>query len=704
MRLSSRVFNVGRRGGKLRRPHRRGVGAILLAGSIQAVPAPAAEPPVEPSVEPEPLTIIITVPRLPRDLHRTSSAVAVVGEDDIQQARQGLQLDESLNRVPGLLFQNRYNFAQNLRMSIRGFGARAPFGIRGIRILVDGFPETLPDGQSQVDGVDLESAEQVEVIRGPSSALYGNAAGGVVQIRTAEPPFEPYAELRGSAGSHDFRRLGVRAGGREGPWGAQVSAWRLDYDGYREQSRTRKDMLNAKLRYDLDGTRSLTTVLTALDQPLGQDAGGLTRAEVSANRRQAAPGALALDAGQEVRQQRVGFVYRDADALSGEVSARVFYTRRDFHQQLPFAGPSLIEFARDFYGAGADYTGDAALGRRSLRYTVGVETARQGDDRQRFLVDGGGTVTGQTQDALETATAAGVYGQADLALTGHVDFTLGGRYDRVRFTIDDRYTPDAAASGSRDFDELSFTLGLGWQREPAHRVYINAGSSFETPTFTEFTDPTRPDQGFDPGLEPQQALNVELGAKGFAGARTRYDIAVFTVRTRDEIVQVATDPNRYVNAARTRRAGLEAGLEYFFTPALSAAGAYTWARYRFREFVDAAGEDLGGKRLPGLPQHALFAELAWRDPGGVYVILDTLMMSRVYADNANREPVAGYGVANLRIGKRWQLASMELDTFAALNNLTGKRYFSNVRVNAAGGRYFEPAPERNVHVGLRARF
>lgn len=679
--------------------------ALALAGALQAVAvAAAAEPPPGAAPAVEPRAIVITVPRLPRDLLATPAGVAVVDEDDIQQARQGLQLDESLNRVPGLLFQNRYNFAQNLRMSIRGFGARAPFGVRGIRILVDELPETLPDGQSQVDAIDLETADRIEVIRGPSSALYGNAAGGVVQVHTADPPFEPYAELRASAGSHGYRRLGVRAGGRSGSWGAHASAWGLDYDGYRDHSRTEKHLANAKLRHDLDGTRSLTAVATVLDQPYGQDPGGLTRQELALDRRQAAPAALALNAGQEVRQERVGVVYRDIDAGPGEFSVRGFYTRRDFRQQLPFIGPSLIRFERDFFGAGGDYTGDSALGGRALRYSLGAEGARQLDDRQRFLVDATAAVTGQTQDALETATAAGVYGQAELALTPRLGLTLGGRYDRVRFTVEDRYTPDGAASGSRDYDEPSLLLGLGWQLAPAHRLYANAGTSFETPTFTEFTDPNRPDQGFDPGLEPQAALNLEIGAKGFAGARTRYDLALFTVGTRNEIVLVATDPNRYANAARTRRTGLEAGIEHFVTPVLSVTGAYTWAHYRFVEFTDLAGEDLTGRRLPGLPEQALFAELAWREPGGRYAMLDALFLGPVYADNANREPVAGYGVANLRAGRRWQVGGREFELFAALNNLGDRRYIANVRVNAAGGRYFEPAPERNVYAGVRARF
>ncbi|MAT64914.1 MAG: TonB-dependent receptor [Gammaproteobacteria bacterium] len=651
----------------------------------------------------EPLTITITSPRLPRTLQHTPAAVTVADAQDLRQARQGLALDAALNRSPGVLFQNRYNFAQNLRLSIRGFGARAPFGIRGVRILVDGFPETLPDGQSQIDSIDLDSVERVELIRGPASALYGNAAGGVLQVTTAAPPADPFAEFTARAGSHDLRKLSLRGGTRHDARGAHLSASRLDYDGYREQSRTRKELLNAKLTHDIDALRSVSAVLTALDQPDGEDPGGLTRAEVVADRRQAAPNALALDSGQQVRQQRLGLRYRDRGVGSGEASARLFYTRRDFEQQLPFPGPSRLQYERDFYGAGLDYTANARPGGRPLRFTLGIEAARQRDDRQRFLVDGSGVITGQIQDAIETATEIGLYGQADLTLNERFDLTLGGRYDRVAFDIDDRFTPDGAASGSRRFNELSFTLGLGHQLHPDHRLYAAAGSAFETPTFTEFSDPTEPRQGFDPGLDPQQALNLEAGAKGVIGTRLRYELALFRVETRDEIVQVASEPDRFANAARTRRTGLEAALVYAISERLTATAAYTHARYRFREFVDASGTDLAGRHLPGLPQQTLFAELAWRDPGGPYVILDGLGVGRVYADNANREPVAGYAVFNLRAGMRGSWQGTELEVFAGINNLTDRDYFSNVRINAAAGRYFEPAPQRNLHAGVRIR-
>ena len=677
----------------------RGVPLLPLAVVSTMLPLGAA---ADQGARLEPITV--TSPRLERDLQETPAAVGFVDEDEIQQGRQQLQLDESLNRLPGVFFQNRYNFAQNLRLSIRGFGARAPFGVRGIRILVDGIPETLPDGQSQVDAIDLESAERVEVIRGPSSALYGNAAGGVVDVRTKDGPAEPDVELRGTVGSHDFQRYGVMGGGQFGPWNAHVSAWDLQYEGYREHSRTEKSLVNAKVRYDFDPTRSLTTVFTALDQPVGQDPAGLSRAAAREDRRQARAIATNLDSGQQVEQQRIGLIYRDGGSLPGEFTARTFYTNRDFRQQLPFPGPSLIEFDRDFFGAGTDYTDRFSFLGMPTLYTVGVEAARQRDDRQRYTVNPAGEQTGQTQDSIETATSVGVYAQTDITLTERTDLTLGGRYDRVGFRIEDRQQA-RAASGTRDFDEFSAVAGLGYELTADHRLYANVANSFETPTFTEFYDPASPEEGFDPGLDPQRATNVEIGIKGFLGERAQYDLAVFRVDTRDEIVVTGSldNANEFGNAGRTRREGLELGVEYFFLPELSFTGAYTASRFRYRDFEDD-GEQFDGNRLPGLPDHQLFGELAWRDPGGVYAIVDGLIVGRVYADSGNEDRVSGYGIVNARIGTRQTSRNLDLETFLGVNNVTNKEYFSNVRINDDNRNYFEPAPERNFVAGVRARF
>ncbi|NDY95451.1 TonB-dependent receptor domain-containing protein [Wenzhouxiangella limi] len=647
----------------------------------------------------------VTVTRLDRELLDAPAAVSQVGEEALQTARQQLQLDETLNRVPGVFFQNRYNFAQNQRLAIRGFGARSPFGIRGIRLLVDGFPETLPDGQAQVDGIDLESVTEAEVLRGPSSALHGNAAGGVISLRTEDGRgLAPELELRTTLGSYGFERYGIRAGGQFEDWNAYLSAWDLSYDGYREQSRTDKRLLNAHLGRQLDGERRIGLVLTLLDQPRGEDPSALTRQQAEEDRTAAGGQAVQVDARQVVEQYRLGLRFEDAASLPGELSAYAFVAGRDFFQQLPSSFfPSLIEFDRDFAGGGAQYTDELRFGSLPARYTLGLDLARQRDDRRRFTVSPGGQRQDQTQDELQQADNAGLFGQIDLDLSRRWSALLGLRHDRIELDIDDRFG-DGSGSGRRSFDEASWTAGLNYRMEPDQQLYFNAGTAFETPTFTEIKDAAG-GVGFSRAIEPQRARNLELGFRGRWSERLSLDVAAFRVNTRDEIIVVASEDglNLFDNAGRTRRDGVELALEYELGGGLTLNAAYTWSRFRFEEFRDA-GERFDGKRMPGLPEHLLFAELAWRSGSGLYAIVDTLAVSEVYADNANSERVAGYGLINARLGRAFDLGQQRLEVFLALNNLTDRRYFSNVRVNAARGAYYEPAPERNVFGGVRLGF
>ena len=649
--------------------------------------------------------VTVTTTRMERALLQTTAAVARVEEEDWQTARQQLQLDETLNRVPGLFFQNRYNFAQNLRLAIRGFGARSPFGIRGVRLLVDGFPETLPDGQAQVDAIDLESVVAAEVLRGPSSALHGNASGGLISLFTEDGRGQdPGLVARGSWGSYGFARYGVRGGGQFGDWNAHVSAWDLRYDGYREQSRTEKRLLNAHLGHQPGPDRHLGLVLTVLDQPLGQDPAALTREQAARDRRSAGGQAVQVNARQEVQQYRLGLRYEDDAALPGQLSAYGFVAGRDFFQQLPsFFFPSLIEFDRDFFGAGVQYVDELTLTDRVGRYSVGLDLARQRDDRRRFRVTPTGVRSTQTQDELQRADNAGLFGQFDLALTPRWSALVGGRYDQVRLDIDDRFG-ERLGSGKRSFDEWSWTAGLNFRPADDYQLYASAGTAFETPTFTEIKDAAG-GVGFSRDLDPQQARNLELGLRGRWGRRAGLDLALFRVHTRDEIIVVAAEDglNLFENAGRTRREGLEAMLDFDLGAGLNLAAAYTWSRYRFDRFGD--GEQVfDGNRLPGLPEHALFVELAWRSGSGWYAIADTLLVGHVFADNANEERVSGYGLLNLRAGREMPLGGITAEAFVALNNLTDREYFSNIRVNANNAAFYEPAPERNLFGGLRLRF
>ena len=647
--------------------------------------------------------IHVSAPRLDRDWMSTAQAVSVVDVDDIQKARQNLQLDEALNRIPGVFTQNRYNFAQNLRIAIRGFGARAPFGVRGIRIYVDGIPETLPDGQSQLDAIDLESTNRIEVIRGPASALYGNATGGVIAVRTMDGLDPGGIELRSVLGADGLQRVGLRGGGQRADWNAHISVWDLQYDGYREHSRTAKRLLNAKLRHDLDSQRSWTGVLTLLDQPLGQDAGGLTRGEVERDRRAANPLSLRLNAGQQVRQERLGFVYRDERfAGGGTLRTRAFFTRREFVQQLPFPGSSRPQFDRHFFGLGVDFSQVMEIGAVPAVYQMGIEFDQQRDDRTRRNVSPAGIVGGLSQNEIQNASSLGVFSQINLDWSDRLIWTLVTRLDRIHLSIDDRLGAEINSSGERNFSEPSVSTGFNYEFGDRVAIYGTLGTAFETPTFTEFAQIDA--GGFNPALGPQRAINTELGIKGALGTDLYFDLAVFSVRTRDEIVNIQTDQNAFANAGRTRRDGVEFGLHYNLSESTALSLAYTWSDFVFRDFEVTDGLSLAGNRLPGLPQHAVFAEISWRGGDGWFAKTDWLAVGEVFADNANENLVDSYAVVNARIGRELGSGRYSMGGFVAVNNLLNHEYFSNIRINAAGGRYFEPAPGRNVFAGLQLRF
>lgn len=679
-------------------PARRNPALLLAVAAGLATPASAQDGAMEP--------IVITAPRLERNLLDVPAAVDAVDRDAIRTGRRGLTLDEALRQIPGLYFQNQYNFAQGLRISTRGFGARAPFGIRGIRLRVDGFPETLPDGQSQTDAIDLGSAERIEVIRGPAAVAYGNAAGGVIDVTTADGRDMPYSPvLSTQGGRHGYAKGGIQAGGSDGRWAHHVSASSLRYSGFRDQSRVERDRINAKVTRSFDGDRELQTVLTLMDNPVSEDPGGLTAAELDGDRSAATEDARTVDSGQEASQQRLGLRWRDGDWAGGALTVRGFYSHRDFEQQLPFApGPSLLGYERDFFGLGAEFTRADALGGMPVQYTIGGETDRQIDNRFRFDVDSRGRPAGRAADERQQATASGLFAQADLGVTDALDLSAGLRLDRICFGIDDDFTSDGDDSGSRRFDEASGSLGALYAVSPDHRLYTNVSTAFETPTFTEFADPDGTG-GFNPAIEPQQALNREIGARGRFGRDLRYQIALFRVDVDDEIISFERNGRDFFeNAARTRRDGVELGLDWIATERLSIATAWTWSDYRFERFVDRDGNDFSGNRLPGLPEHKLFVEVDWRAANGRFARAGVRHVDSVYADNANEVRVDDYTTLDLRAGRVWSASGRRVEAWLGIDNATDTGHVANVRVNATGGRFFEPAPGRTWVAGLEVGF
>ena len=653
-------------------------------------------------------TIIIKATRIQDEQARLPVAVGTVGKTEIQRGRQQLGLDESLVNIPGLFFQNRYNFAQDLRISIRGFGARANFGIRGIRIYADGIPQTLPDGQSSVDAIDLGSTRRIEAIRGPFSSVYGAASGGVINIMTEDGPATPYVSGRVNAGSHGFAQGQIKAGGQADDLNYLVNGSATTLDGYRKHSGYRSKLLNSKFRYDLNDKSDLTVVLNAVDSPKADDPGALTKSEVSKNRKQAAPRNLLFDAGEELDQQTLGLTYNKEINTEHQFMLRNYYVMRDFKNKLPFAVNSngqggSVKLDRFFAGGGGNYTWSRDLFDKGNRLVLGFDIDAQRDHRKRFA-NNEGNLGDKTTDQDEDVTSYGVYFQDALEITDNITLTLGTRYDDVRYDVDDHTAGNG--SGDTSFDEISPMIGAVWSINPAVNLYGNIARSFDPPTTTELANPSGA-SGFNRDLDPQTATNYEIGVKGLLPGRIRYEIALFHIKVDDELVRFelsGSGQSFFENAGSSTHQGLESALTMELLPGLTSTLTYTWSDFSYDTFRDRSGNNFDGNEIPGIPDNQFHIELNYQHPSGFYADWDLLHADSFFADNANTVRSGAYSVANLRAGLIRQWDQWEVSPFIGINNMFAEEYFDNIRLNAGFGRYFEPAPKRNYYGGIGIRY
>jgi iron complex outermembrane receptor protein len=656
--------------------------------------------------------IVVTATMLERTLDRVPASVSVIGEDQIQLGRQQLALDEALGRVPGLFMQNRYNFAQDLRVSIRGFGARAQFGIRGVKVLVDGIPETLPDGQGSVDSIDLGATSQIEVIRGPSSSLYGNASGGVISVVSEGSGAEPFAQARVTGGSYGYQKLQFKTGGTTDRLNYLVSLSDSELEGYRAQSAAENQQLTGRFDLDLGNDRELLTVVNFTDQPVSDDAGGITAAMVASDPRAAWPANVQFDAGEALEQTRLGFVYSQPVGDRGSLSARNYYAWRDFGNLLPVQPGGAVDLDRAFVGGGLSYTYEGFLFDRPNRFVTGVDFDDQDDDRTRYNNNNGVAGDIPTFDQNEHVTSQGLFIQNELSVSERVQLTLGVRFDQVEFDVTDRFLADGDDTGTLQFEDTSPMMGLIVDITDRLNFYSTVSSAFETPTTTELNQPFLTSGGFNDVLSPQTAENFEIGLRGEIGMTQRYEVALFTIDVDDELIPypVFTEPggvavpgrNFYQNAAQSTRDGLEFSWIANPTERLSATVSYAYSDFKFENFVDANNADFSGRVIPGTAENVLYGELAYTAPGGWFIAGEAIYTDEQYGDNGNTGAglVEDYTLATVRFGYDLDFGDFTLSPFLGVNNLLDETYTSNVRLNAFGGRYFEPGPGRNGYAGI----
>ncbi len=656
--------------------------------------------------------VTVSATRLEQKLADIPGGATVVTEQDLHGGRQELGLDESLARVPGLFFQNRYNFTQDLRISIRGFGARSNFGIRGIKIFVDDIPATLADGQSGVDDVDLGSLARAEVIRGPSSSLYGASSGGVINLYTEDGTETPFIEAGITVGEYDHQKYQLKTGGQYDRLNYLLNASYLNNDGYRENSEVNHSLFNSKFRYDIDDASDLTLVINAVDSPVADDAGAITAADVEDDPRQAQARNLSSNAGEALDQQKLGWVYRRELAEGHEIRVRNYYVWRDFGNYLPLgthipfsAIDGVVEFDRFFYGGGAQYTLTGNLFGRPNQFTLGLDVDRQEDDRQRF-VNNSGNKGALTFDQMEEATAWGVYVRDVLALSDTLQLTLGGRFDKVELSVDDRFLANGDQSSNVDFDKFNPSVGLTWNVINDIRLYANYSTAFETPTFTELGSPAQ-DLGVNLGgfnnIKAQTAEGVEVGTRGTLWGRVSFDLSIFDMSVDDEVTTVVSIGNRaFFENADTDRFGLEAAVIVDILEGLRLTTAYTYSDFEFDTFVSNPTAE--GASLPGIPEQQFYAELAYRHDSGLFAIMDLLVVDELFTNNTNTGTSEAYEVANLRLGYEFTLGQFRLSPYVGINNLFGEYYIGNVRLNAFGDRTYEPAPTSNAYGGMSVRY
>ena len=674
-----------------------------MAGRAQdstAAPRDSARTTVLPAVE-------IAVTRDPRAAVLTAPYAISVSRRSALDARG--QMQDVLAGVPGLFVANRNNPTQDPRIVIRGVGARTAFGVRGVRVLHDGIPLTVADGQTPVDYLDTESVGRIEVIRGSASSLYGNASGGVVAF--SSPPLDSSGIEAGLVtGSFGLRRSNARVTGGGGAWQYAAGASHAYEAGFREHARQRVSRGSARVRRAF-GEARVTAHLLAFDMPLAENPGALTAAQLATDRSMAEPLAVTREAGKQVRQLQAGINY-GRDLSGGDLSAVLFGGRRELDNPLTFAE---IELDRK---SGGLLLRASRRGARSSRFTVGLDVQRQHDDRREFENCRDATASSARcplvpaergtlrRSQRELVSSIGPYVAGEVLLARSYRLSGGVRADAITFDVRDRLvTPtDPDESGSRTMRAVSPHVGMVVAVGRRASIYANVASAFETPTATELGNKPDGSAGINNTLEPQRSRTVEAGAKG-RFARVEYDFATFNTAVRDELVPFETAGGAgrrfFRNAGRTRRRGAELSLATKAGP-VELRSATTWSDFEFVEFETAAA-NFAGKTIPGVP--ARFAELSatW-SAKTVEMGASGRFTSFVFVDDANTARAPGYEILSLRARGSFAAGRASLAPGMAVENLFGREYVGAVSVNAAGGRYFEPAPGRTVVASLAILF
>lgn len=655
--------------------------------------------------------VVVTATRVEQNSFDLPVAIDVVDMEDIQAGQVQMFLSESLIRVPGITAQARTQQAQDPQISSRGFGSRSAFGVRGIRVYVDGIPLTMPDGQGQPGVVDLSAIRSIEVMRGPFSALYGNSSGGVIQMLTENAPQNPEVGATVMFGSYDTKRQILNATGTADSVEYLLNVSNFETRGYRDHSTGDKQQATAKFKFNISDDTKLTTLVNWFEQD-AQDPTGLTKADLQEDRRGVVDAVNNANTGTSRSHAQIGFNLTHAFNANNTLNLMTYVGNRENKQILATnaSGTSsrLSEISRDFYGADLRWDHNGNILDKAYNISVGLNYGKSEDARMDTNIT---PTVATNRDEDNIVDNFDQYVQGKLAILDNVDLHAGARHTKVKMEVKDHFISgfNLDNSGEVEYSKTNPVIGAVWKVTPALNLYANYGKGFETPTFIEVAY-DRVTGGAVPNLslKPSESRNVEVGAKALVGDNTQVNLNIFRITTKDELVISASANGRtvYTNANDTKRTGAELSVDSQWANNISTYFSYSLLNAKFdSDFNGNSGLIESGNRIAGTYRSQIYGEVAWKyQPLGFSTAFEGRHNSKVYVDDLNSDTAPSYTIFNLRAGFEQKINGWKFAEYLRVENMFDKEYIGSVRVNDTNGRYYEPAAERNYLLGLSATY
>ena len=650
-------------------------------------------------------SIEINALRIPTNEPEQPFAVSTYQSSSVQGTRQQLSLQEYISQTSGLFSLNANNYAQDLRIAIRGFGARSAFGIRGIKIIVDGIPETTPDGQGQIDNLNIGSIDRIEILKGPAATLYGNASGGVISIFSNKKIKDNFLELSSTFGAFQFQQYQLKGGWKKEGTKLLVNGTHSRGQGFREHNAFENTNIHLRLFQEIGKKVRFSGQINYANSPLAEDPGGIDLNTLEQGRTLARERNIIYNSGEAIEQIKIGGHFDFDLDKKKEAALYGFYSNRNFTGLLPFDFGGWVSLTRNYVGQGGHYKMENQFPKGKNTLQMGYEFAYQNDHRQRYI-NNSGERGDPTLDQIESFINTGFY-ILDHFRINKLLITAGLRYDFNLLAADDRFIVNGDQSSRIDLSAFNPSLGLNYEIARQFRLYANIRTGFETPSLSELSANPNGQDGFNTNLNAQRVTNYEIGAKGILFDKLDTDVTFFYINTNDDLVpfELAEFPERtfYRNAGSTSRLGMELNTRYQINSTLALAGSYTLSDFTYEAFENPGG-NFAGNLLPGIPKHMGSLLFTYSNETGINIRLQHRFIGDFFAEDANKVNIPFHQITDLSLSYSFLFKKIKWTPFLGINNLLNEEYNDNIRLNAFGGRYFEPAAGVNIYGGVGVRF